>query len=66
MINGLNNALTISWPIALGIALSPGPVLAVVVLLMTLQAKSSAPFFLSGWLLGILGLGLWSSFFPEL
>lgn len=57
MIDGLNDALTISWPMALGIALSPGPVLAIVLLLMTPQAKTSAPSFLSGWLLGILGVG---------
>ena len=57
MIEGLNDALTISWPMALGIALSPGPVLAVVVLLMTPLAKTSAPSFLWGWLLGILGVG---------
>lgn len=64
MIDSLIDAFQKSWPMALGIALSPGPVLAVLVLLMTPQAKTSAPSFLSGWLLGILGVGTFVIFLP--
>jgi len=64
MIDSLIEAVQKSWPMALGIALSPGPVLAVIVLLMTPQAKSSAPSFLIGWLLGILGVGTFIIFLP--
>lgn len=64
MIDSLIDALQISWPMALGIALSPGPILAVIVLLMTPQAKSSAPSFLIGWLLAILGVGTFIILLP--
>ena len=64
MIDSLIDALQKSWPMALGISLSPGPVLAVIVLLMTPQAKSSAPSFLIGWLLAILGIGTFIILLP--
>lgn len=64
MVDALFDSLQISWPMALGIALSPAPVLAVIVLLMTPQAKSSAPAFLTGWLLAILGIGTFIIFLP--
>lgn len=64
MIDSLIDALQKSWPMALGIALSPGPVLAVIVLLMTPQAKSSAPSFLIGWLLAIMGVGTFIILLP--
>lgn len=64
MVDSLIDALQNSWPMALGIALSPAPVLAVIVLLMTPRAKTSAPSFLSGWLLGILGVGTFVILLP--
>jgi len=64
MIDSLIDALHKSWPMALGIAMSPGPVLAIIVLLMTPQAKTSAPSFLIGWLLGILGVGTFIILLP--
>jgi len=64
MFDALIDAFQISWPMALGIALSPTPVLAVIVLLMTPQAKSSAPSFLTGWILGILVVGTFIIFLP--
>lgn len=64
MIDSLFDALHKSWPMALGIALSPGPVLAVLILLMTPRAKTSAPSFLVGWLLGILGVGTFIILLP--
>jgi len=64
MLDSLIDAFHKSWPMALGIALSPGPVLAVIVLLMTPRAKSSAPSFLIGWLLGILGIGTFIILLP--
>ncbi len=50
-------ALTKSFPMALGLALSPGPVLAIILLLMTPRAKTNATSFLLGWMLGILVIG---------
>ena len=64
MIDALLDALLKSWPMAIGIALSPGPVLAVIVLLMSRQAKTSAPAFLIGWLLPLLGVGILIIFLP--
>ena len=64
MFDALIDSFQISWPMALGIALSPTPVLAVVVLLMTPQAKTSAPAFLTGWLMGILVVGTFIILLP--
>ena len=46
-------ALTKSFPMAIGIALSAAPILAIIYLLMTKRAKINAPVFLLGWLAGI-------------
>lgn len=50
-------ALSKSFPMALGLAFSPLPSIAIVMLLMTPKAKRNAPFFLVGWILGILAIG---------
>jgi len=42
---------------AVGVALSPIPVAAVIMILMAAQARTSAPAFLLGWMLGILTVG---------
>jgi len=43
-------AITASVPMALGIALSPLPIAAIVMMLMTKRAKANAPSFLLGWI----------------
>lgn len=53
-----------SFPMAMGIALSPGPVLAIIMLLMTKRAKISGPIFLLGMFLGIQIVGSIIIFVP--
>lgn len=50
-------ALLKSFPMAMGIAFSAAPVLAVIMLLMTNKAKINTPIFLIGWLAGIQVVG---------
>lgn len=52
------NTFTISLPIALGIAASPGPILALMLLLMTPKAISNSYSFLLGWFLGLMLVGV--------
>jgi hypothetical protein len=47
-------AIGASLPMSVGVALSPVPVAAVMVLMLTPRARINAPFFLVGWMLGIL------------
>lgn len=54
----LIDAIVSSLPMALGIALSPVPVTAVIIILMSSRARTHAPAFLLGWIAGILALGL--------
>ena len=51
-------ALSKSLPMAIGVALSPIPVAAVMIILMSARARTSAPAFLLGWIFGILAVGL--------
>lgn len=44
-------------PLAIGIALSPLPVVAVILMLLTPQARSNGPAFLAGWIGGLLVVG---------
>ena len=44
-------------PLAIGIAISPVPVIAVILMLMTPKARTNAPAFLAGWLLGLVVVG---------
>ena len=46
-----------SLPMAVGIAISPVPVIAVVLMLTTARARSNGPAFLAGWLLGLAVVG---------
>jgi hypothetical protein len=64
MIDALLDALQKSWPMAIGIALSPGPILGVIVLIMSRHAKTSAPAFLIGWLVPLIGVGILIIFIP--
>lgn len=47
-----------SLPMSVGVALSPVPVTAMIVMLMTAQARTNAPSFLLGWVAGILTVGV--------
>ena len=44
-------------PLAVGVALSPVPIIAVVLMLTTPRAKSNGPAFVVGWLLGLAVVG---------
>jgi hypothetical protein len=62
----LIRALADSLPIALGIALSPLPIAAVLIRLMTPRAWIVAPVFLAGWTLGIVVTGSAVLFAPDI
>ncbi|GAA3387835.1 GAP family protein [Cryptosporangium minutisporangium] len=49
----MGEAIGGSLPLAVGIALSPLPIIAVVLMLTSRQAKVNGPAFLVGWLLGL-------------
>jgi len=51
-------AIAESLPIAVGVALSPLPVAALLIMLLTPRAKRNGPAFLAGWILGISSVGL--------
>lgn len=53
----LTEAIAGSLPMSVGVALSPIPVAAVLVILMTARARHNAPAFLLGWMTGILAIG---------
>ncbi len=47
-----------SFPIALGIAASPWPIIALMILLLTPKSVSNSYAFLLGWFVGLMGVGL--------
>jgi peptidoglycan/LPS O-acetylase OafA/YrhL len=49
----MGEAIGQSLPLAIGVALSPIPIIAVVVLLTSSRARSLGPVFVLGWLLGL-------------
>ncbi len=49
----MGQAIGGSLPLAIGIAISPIPIIAVVLMLTTPRAKINGPAFLLGWLLGL-------------
>jgi hypothetical protein len=59
-------ALKDSLPMALGLALSPFPVIAIIIILMTPKAKINALAFLLGWIAGIYLVGLLIFLMPGL
>jgi len=56
-INDILAAVVDSLPMAVGVALSPLPVAAVLVMLLTARAAANSRAFLFGWVLGILSVG---------
>jgi threonine/homoserine/homoserine lactone efflux protein len=59
-------AIVESVPLAIGVALSPVPIAAVLVSLLTPRAAATAPAFLLGWILGIGIVGMIVFFLPGL
>jgi hypothetical protein len=53
----MGEAIGQSLPLAIGVALSPVPIIAVVVLLTSSRARSLGPVFVLGWLLGLAVVG---------
>ncbi|HEX8863837.1 MAG TPA: GAP family protein, partial [Actinomycetes bacterium] len=54
---GMGEAIGQSLPLAIGVALSPLPIIAVVVLLTSSRARFLGPVFVLGWLLGLVVVG---------
>jgi len=50
-------AIAESLPMSMGVALSPLAISAIVMILMTAKARTNAPAFLLGWILGLLVIG---------
>jgi Sap, sulfolipid-1-addressing protein len=53
----MGEAIGQSLPLAIGVALSPVPIIAVLVLLTSSRARSLGPVFVLGWLLGLVVVG---------
>jgi hypothetical protein len=49
----MGEAIGQSLPLAIGVALSPIPIIAVVLMLTTPRARANGPAFVLGWLLGL-------------
>jgi len=45
-------------PLAVGVALSPVPIIAVALMLMSQRARLNGPLFVIGWLLGLAVIGV--------
>jgi threonine/homoserine/homoserine lactone efflux protein len=45
-------------PLGVGVAVSPLPIIAVILMLFTRRAKSNAPAFLAGWVVGLVVVGV--------
>ena len=54
----LSSAIGESLPMAIGVALSPVPVAAAIIIMLSAKARTNAPAFLLGWVTGILTVGL--------
>ena len=62
----LADAISSSLPMSVGVALSPIPVAAILIILMSARAGTNALAFLLGWMAGILTIGLVVSLMPGL
>jgi threonine/homoserine/homoserine lactone efflux protein len=54
----LSQAISDFLPLALGVALSPVPIIAVILVLGTPKARSDGPMFAIGWVLGLAGVSV--------
>lgn len=62
----LEDAISSSLPMSVGVALSPLPVAAILIILMSARAGTNAPAFLLGWMTGILTIAFVVSLMPGL
>ena len=53
----MGNAIGQMLPFAIGVAISPMPIVAIVLMLLTPKGKTNGPAFLLGWLVGIVVVG---------
>ena len=53
----MGQAIGSSLPLAVGVALSPIPIIAVVLMLTSRRARSNGPAFVTGWLIGLAVIG---------
>lgn len=54
---GMGEAIGQSLPTAIGVALSPIPIVAVILMLTTPRARTNGPAFVLGWLIGLAAVG---------
>jgi hypothetical protein len=54
----VGNAIGQVLPLAVGVALSPIPIIAVVLMLMSERARLNGPVFVLGWLVGLALIGV--------
>src|SRR5438046_7726730 len=53
----MGDAIGQTLPLAIGVALSPIPIVAIVLMLVTERARLNGPAFVLGWLLGLVVVG---------
>ena len=53
----MGNAISTILPQAIGVAISPVPIIAVILMLFSQRARSNGPAFLVGWVLGLAVVG---------
>src|SRR5215472_3493380 len=53
----MGQAIGQALPFGVGVALSPVPIIAVVLMLATPKGRTNGPAFLMGWVVGLAGLG---------
>ena len=53
----MGNAIGTILPQAIGVAISPVPIIAVILMLFSQRAKSNGPAFLLGWVLALVVVG---------
>src|SRR5436190_388352 len=54
----MNEAIGAVLPLGIGVALSPVPIIAVILMLVSRRARSNGPAFIVGWLLGLSIVGV--------
>jgi hypothetical protein len=54
----MGQAIGDSLPMAVGIALSPVPIIAVILMLVSTRARANGPAFIAGWLVGLAIIGV--------
>jgi threonine/homoserine/homoserine lactone efflux protein len=54
----MNEAIGAVLPLAVGVALSPVPIIAVILMLVSRRARSNGPAFILGWLVGLAIVGV--------